>query len=481
MQAIHPVILNWKFLRPCSLLILSAVSSLATAQPISFINDVAPILMTRCAGCHGPKKAEGGYRIHTFKFLSTAGDAETAPLVAGKPASSPLWQRLIEADTDVRMPQDDDPLDAQQVRLIEQWIREGAVFDGADRQVNFQTLMPPRKHPPAPEQYRLPVPVLALAFSPDGKYLATGGYNEVVLWDVSSGQVFRRIGNLPQRIQEIVWSGENNLLIGGGTPGEYGELSTVDITTGTREKVFGTFADIVLAVASNKEQNRVAAGSAGMQSRVYDRQSGKMLWQARVHSDWVTGVAFSPDNQFLVTTSRDQTAKVHEMESGTLYTTYNGHRKQLGKFTGRFAIYDITFDAKSGSVCTAGEGRAVRVWNPVMAQKENGDASDMEGRFFKAGHTRFIEHGLKRATFTLAAINGQLFAAGADGELRQFDIATSQPVRSYRGHSDWVYSVASAPQVNLVASGGFDGEVRLWDTTTGALQRTFLAAPGLVP
>ena len=116
-----------------------------------------------------------------------------------------------------------------------------------------------------------------------------------------------------------------------------------------------------------------------------------------------------------------------------------------------------------------------------MAQKENGDASDMEGRFFKAGHTRFIEHGLKRATLTLTATNGQLFAAGADGELRQFDIATAKPVRTYRGHSDWVYAVAGSPEANLVATGSFDGEVRLWDTSTGTLLRTFLAAPGLAP
>jgi WD40 repeat protein len=470
-----------KWLPTFSLFLLTALSTVSAAQGVSFMTDVAPILMTRCAGCHGPKKAEGGYRIHTFRFLNAAGDAEEPPVVAGKPDRSPLWQRLIANDADVRMPQDDDPLDPQQLRIVAQWIREGAVFDGADREVSFQALMPPRQHPPAPEQYRVPVPVLALAFSPDGKYVATGGYNEIVLWDVANGKPHRRIGNLPQRIQGIVWKGQNKLLVGGGTPGEYGEISIVDATTGKREKVFGTFDDIVLAVASNPAGDLVAAGSAGMQSRVYQHGSGQMLWQARVHSDWVTGVAFSPDNQFLVTTSRDQTAKVHEVQSGTLYTTYNGHRKQLGKFTGRFAIYDITFDARSGAACTVGEGRAVRIWNPVMAQKENGDASDMEGRFFKAGHTRFIEHGLKRATLTLTATNGQLFAAGADGELRQFDIATAKPVRTYRGHSDWVYAVAGSPEANLVATGSFDGEVRLWDTSTGTLLRTFLAAPGLAP
>ena len=74
-----------KWLPTFSLFLLPAFSTVSAAQGVSFMKDVAPILMTRCAGCHGPKKAEGGYRIHTFRFLSAAGDAEETPVVAGKP------------------------------------------------------------------------------------------------------------------------------------------------------------------------------------------------------------------------------------------------------------------------------------------------------------------------------------------------------------------------------------------------------------
>src|SRR5215468_2930203 len=42
---------------------------------VSFKRDIAPVLLNNCLACHGPKKAEGGYRIDTFERLTAAGDS----------------------------------------------------------------------------------------------------------------------------------------------------------------------------------------------------------------------------------------------------------------------------------------------------------------------------------------------------------------------------------------------------------------------
>ncbi|MFP6612773.1 MAG: c-type cytochrome domain-containing protein [Pirellulales bacterium] len=451
---------------------------LRAAKPVSFLKDVAPILMTRCAGCHGPKKSSGDFRAHTFEFLTTAGASDESPVVQGKPRQSLLFQRIIESDTDLRMPQDDDPLSKTEIETIRQWISEGATFDGGNAAASFSSLMPPREHPPAPQKYRVAVPVFAVTFSPDGKQIATSGYNEVLIWDSASGELERRIGNLPQRIQEIKWIRDDHLLVGGGTPGEYGEVSLVNLASGKREAVFGTFDDIVLDVDINSREDRIAAGSAGLQSRVYNRTTGEMVWQAQVHSDWVTGVAFSPDGAYVVTTSRDQTAKVHETESGILFTTYNGHRKQLGSYTGRFSIYDIAFDPKSGNALTIGEGKALRIWNPVQAQKENGDASDMEGRFFKKGHTRFIEHkGPAEGMFAVSIAAGKVFTTGANGVARVFEFTSGEMLREFPGHEEWVYCVGSVADGSVVATGTFAGVVRVMNVESGRVVTSFEVSP----
>src|SRR5262245_58588087 len=53
---------------------LKTVTALG-AEGISFKRDVAPVLLNNCLACHGPKKAEGGYRIDTFERLTSAGDS----------------------------------------------------------------------------------------------------------------------------------------------------------------------------------------------------------------------------------------------------------------------------------------------------------------------------------------------------------------------------------------------------------------------
>ena len=60
--------------------------------PVSFRQDIAPLLQRRCAACHGEDSAKGGYRLDTFQRMSKAGDSDLPPLVAGKTKDSEIYQ-----------------------------------------------------------------------------------------------------------------------------------------------------------------------------------------------------------------------------------------------------------------------------------------------------------------------------------------------------------------------------------------------------
>jgi len=454
-----------------------APGAVSGADP-AFLPDVAPVLVGRCASCHGGVKARGDYKLHTFGDLLKPGASDAKPIVSGKPLESELYRRLVATDPKERMPPGDDPLSAAEIATVKAWITAGGTFDGKDSSAALKSILPPRKHPAPPEKYPATAPVFALAFSPDGKELAAGGVNEVTIWDSATGKLRRRLPKLPARIHAIAYSADGkSLLVGGGTTGEYGEVCLADAQTGERVRVFGTFDDVILAASFAADGKTLAAGSADRTTRAYSVADGAELWRSALHADWITGVAFSPDGKWVATSSKDRTVKVLEAATGKLFTTYNGHRRQYAPHAGQFEVYGVAFDS-TGTAFSVGGGAAVRAWDPVKTREENGSAADMEERFKNAGHSRYLDFPAGKPAFALTLGAGQVFTAGGDRAVRQHATGTGKLVREFTGHADWVYALATHPGTERLASGAFDGEVRIWNTKTGDSVTTFTAAPG---
>ena len=446
------------------------------AEEISFSREIAPILLKRCAGCHGPKIAEGAFRLNTFDFLMEAGDSGEPTVVAGQPEASEVYRRIIETDEDLRMPQQDDALAKADIDAIRTWIQRGANFDGQDRSAPLNSQLAARRHPAAPETYRTPIPVMSVSFSPNGDQLAVGGYHELLIWNLADGTLVRRIGNLPQRIQSILWL-DRSIFIAGGTPGEYGEVAMIAIEEDSVPRPLVTFSDIALDVAFDSGRERVATCSADRSTKLVQIESAELLWSRSLHSSWVTGVAFSGDDRFIVTSSFDETVKIIETENGALFTTFNGHRQQLGNFPGRFKIYDIAFHSASGMFMTAGEGRAIRVWDPVQAKAENGTAADMEARFYEKAHTKYVVHDFGKSAHKIVTSETLIVVAGGDGVVKLFDAENHELIRELVGHQDSVYSLAVSQDGMHVAAGAHDGKVLVWNVETPDPPNVLLAVP----
>lgn len=101
----------------------------AEQNQVDYSKQIRPILARKCYSCHGPSKQEGDLALHNREAALKEVDSGTFAIVPGKPKQSGLIDRILENDPDLRMPPVDyDPLTAEEISLLKQWVSQGAEF-----------------------------------------------------------------------------------------------------------------------------------------------------------------------------------------------------------------------------------------------------------------------------------------------------------------------------------------------------------------
>lgn len=166
----------------CVVLASPTLSEEATVnETISYSKHIAPILQRNCVACHREKQAEGGLSLEAKKTILAGGDSGDF-LIGGDPEASLLYLRAI--DEDDPMPPEDNTVGAkrlteQELTLVRNWIRQGASIDDVSAGSSFDWQ-------PIPESIRSS---FALDVSPDQRFIAVGRANRVDLINADSGTV----------------------------------------------------------------------------------------------------------------------------------------------------------------------------------------------------------------------------------------------------------------------------------------------------
>lgn len=433
----------------------------ALVGKVSFLKEIAPILVQNCIACHNPKKSESKYLMTNFSALAKGGQqGEDITLEPGDPDAS-RFVELLRPDGQPRMPYKQDALPADKIALIERWVKEGASYDGADPTEDWIAVL--RKTTPIviPESYPVPVPITALAFSPDGSTIAASGYHEVTLWKTADGTLDRRLSGLAERVYDIAYSPDGKwLATASGDPGQFGsvKLWTAEPSGGGKPaRDLLESIDCALAVAFSPDSKRVAAAGADRAVHVWEVDSGKEIVMIEDHADWVFDIAFSPDGKRIATASRDKTCKVFDVDKKESVATFPGHAQ---------TVYAVAFSPDGKTVMSGGEDNLIRVWQPDSDGKQARQSGGFGGPIFR---------------LQLTPDGKSLVGCSSDKTLRLFNAGDGKETRSFTGHNDWVYSLAISPDGKTLASGSWDGEVRLWNLEDGKAIRTLIAAPNLKP
>lgn len=415
---------------------------------VSFSRHVAPIFAKRCLACHNTRTAKGRLNMDSFAAIMKGGESGSS--FDGHDPDSSILFAMVE---DGSMPKDADPLTKDELQILRKWIAAGTPLDaGVAETADLFQVMPEVPQPLPPKTYRVPIPVTATAFHPEGRLLASSGYHEVLLWDTDENKLVRRITNVAERVYDLEFNADGTqLIVAAGTPGQLGEVKLFSTARGEHLKTLVRTKDAVFAAGYSPDGTQVAAGGADRVIYVADVASGDTKQQIEDHADWVMDVNWSPDGKRLVSASRDKTVKVYDVAKGSSVITFNGHGD---------AVYAAVFAQDGKSVVSAGSDRQLRIWN-VADAKETKKIGGFGADIFRLQVTP----------------ENHLLSASADRNVHQHNLADGKLIRKLAGHQDWVYTLSYNPKRKLVATGSYDGEIRIWNSEDGSVAQSFIAVP----
>ena len=480
-------------------LLLFLPAARADEPAVSYYKDVRPIFQQHCNGCHQPAKPMGGYSTTNHPDLFKAGERGKPGVVGGKPAASYLVEQIKAHDGGkAEMPKGRDPLNVVQVKLITDWIAQGAKDDtpASAKAVAVDAANPPK--------YSAPPVVTSLAFAPDGKTLAVTGYHEVLLFDTEKYAIQSRLIGISERVQSVAYSPDGKkLAAAGGAPGRFGEIQIWNPETEKLLVSAPVTFDTLYGVSWSPDGKAVAFGCSDNTVRALDALTGKQTLQMGTHSDWVLGTAWSQDSLHLASASRDMSMKLTEVATQRFIDNVTSITP--GALKGGLMAVDRR--PTDGTRTVRLVGVPVKVPVAKRMQKVPADTpgakpnvydellvagSDGRPRLYKmhrevkreigddSNRVREYEPMPGRVSAVAFNADGSKFAAASSldgkGEVRVYDTNTGAKVVCEKV-SGPAYAVTWHPGGKLIASAGFDGTVWLHDSTTGKLVSSFVVMP----
>jgi len=366
-------------------------------------------------------------------------------------------------------------------------------------------------------------PVSEVTFSPDGIHFATEAADEkAIIWNLDSDKDVELHG-LTGSKAALAFSPDGKLLATEGGPGtELGALPEGDfpatvweVTTGKMKFMLRGHKDYIAGVAFSPDGNAIVTSSGDNTARLWTAD-GQLVKELRGHTRQLARALFSPDARFVVTASADNTVRVWDSLDGKLVTEIRGHSQ---------GVNDVAFSSDGQFIVTASDDQTSRLWpfHPEkgatsstieswdhsaavtsIANSPNGSevaATTRDGKLWLEGVgmqrtvplTYLVDRSAKVANVrfspdrqSIATTRGAVglvynidsLRAFVDSTRSEFIYQKGAPANKPEiygpeevrldGHTADINSIAFSPNGNLVVTASADGTARVWDPKTGA-------------
>lgn len=286
-------------------------------------------------------------------------------------------------------------------------------------------------------------PVIALAFSPDGRTLASSFENgdSVRLWDAKTGALVRTLTGHKRMVNKVAFSPDGRILASGSVD------ETVKLWNAENGALIRTLTGHekeVVEVTFSPDGRVLASGSDDKTIRLWNVETGMLVRTLKGHGERVLAVTFSPDGSMLASGSDDKSVKLWKADTGALLHTITGHTEELE--------WGLAFSPDGRTMATASGGGAIKLWGV--------------GNW--SLYRTLIGHDTMVWKIAFSPNGSMLASASEDGTVKLWAADTGWLIQTLTGYGAMRFGLAFSPDGQTIAIGGEPGSINLlklrWDS-----------------
>ena len=462
----------------------------AWEKKVDFEKDLLPILKRNCLACHNATDAEGDLVLETPATIMKGG--ESGDVVVPRNGLESLLLKSSIRESKPYMPPKNNKVGAEilkpdELAVLKAWIDQGATgtVTAKAKPVQWKPL-PPGLHP-----------ILAVAVTGDGQFAACGRANQIFIYHVPTGQIVARLTDpklaettgrsgyrsSAQRdfVQSLAFSPDGRIL----ASGEYRMVKLWQ--RGPNLPQFNLGGDPVSAVAASPDGKWLATAARDNVIRIWDAASGQPVKELPGHTGTVNSLKFSPDNTRLASGSADKSLRVWDIAGGRIFAQAETANE----------ISAVAWVLGGKQLASAGGDALIRLWQvpeqadgaltpgkempghtqPVTALEASGDgkqllsgSGDGSVRHWSvesAKQVRQMDHGAPVLAVAVAA-NGKFFASAGGNSARIWNAEKGQQIAELKGRHSTRARIGQSEQALAFAK----NEIAYWKTTLDAAVKT---------